>query len=795
MKKKTQRILEALAKSGLNVAHKDSIFTVRGNDTPDAPGCEVLLPEHFPVEANAFEQLSAIASVKHPHGGIVAKCCATPDVHKGDAGIAIGTVVATEGMIIPSAVGDDINCFSGDTLVPLLDGTEKTIRCLAENNNPFYCFSITEEKKIVGAKATAFATRKVSSLLRITLDNDSSVDCTPDHFFMMRDGSYKKAEDLKEQDSLMPFNLSLDKDGYALIRQPYSGLNQRVHWAIARGGLLGPIPSFDDQRTVIHHIDFNKNNNVPENLKFMGSFDHQSYHSNLASHHIHFRNEEFEKKRIAAIKAKAASPAGAQFYSERASKRFKKYQTENKEVFKEAVKLNGIHGGKALSVYNKSEKARARSIAMHFKICICEVCDEGFIGIVSKSNHMKHKHGFNHKIKNIETISFDQEVYCLNVPQYENFAIAAGVFVHNCGMRFHTINLSLEKFLSKKQDFLKLMTGDYLLGTRDLPMSKASMNTMFACGLLGWIDSTKDSPLGQLRKTNFSQLMKDSENIWENGVLIGAPRWAPPGLINQDTVRDDGLGTIGSGNHFVEVQIIEEIIDRKAAFEWGIKKGEMSLMIHSGSRYVGKHIGRSWQEKLQCLWPAPHPYPKNHIFSLSANTQANHIDDYIEAENTASNYAFVNRMLLAEMFRYRLRAIFGDLEVPLIADIPHNITEEVDDNCWVTRKGASPAYDGQKLIIPGSMGTASYLCRGLGSERFLNSASHGAGRSKSRSDMSFNKDEIDNHTVECITLREERRIEEAPEAYKDIEAVIKVQTDKHMIVPVAKMKPILTFKA
>lgn len=143
--------------------------------------------------------------------------------------------------------------------------------------------------------------------------------------------------------------------------------------------------------------------------------------------------------------------------------------------------------------------------------------------------------------------------------------------------------------------------------------------------------------------------------------------------------------------------------------------------------------------------------------------------------------------------------MYGDIEAPLIYDLPHNITLP-EGAGWVTRKGACPAYVGQPVIIPGSMDTPSYWLVGKGNPEFLRSASHGAGRVRSRFEMSrlgADKSEaaLGAIGVDCVTLREERRIEEAPAAYKAIEPVIETQVKARILDVVAKMKPILTFKA
>jgi tRNA-splicing ligase RtcB (3'-phosphate/5'-hydroxy nucleic acid ligase) len=183
------------------------------------------------------------------------------------------------------------------------------------------------------------------------------------------------------------------------------------------------------------------------------------------------------------------------------------------------------------------------------------------------------------------------------------------------------------------------------------------------------------------------------------------------------------------------------------------------------------------------------------------------VASYLRAEATAANYGFINRLLLAELLRLRLREVFGDVEAPLVYDLPHNITLPANDqwgeskiNNWVTRKGACPAHNRQPVIIPGSMGAYSYLCVGKGNPQFSSSASHGAGRMRSRFDLtrqgaSQDEEELGLTGVDCITLREERRIEEAPAAYKPIQSVIDVQVEAGMIDVVARLSPVLTFKA
>lgn len=371
----------------------------------------------------------------------------------------------------------------------------------------------------------------------------------------------------------------------------------------------------------------------------------------------------------------------------------------------------------------------------------------------------------------------------------------------NCGMRLHVADLTIDQFLAKRSEFVERMKGDYFFGARDVTMTSRTMRALFQYGVPGWLDAMLDAPTGSFVKSNLNQLAQECDRIFLGGSMDGDFRLAPSELVPDDgLVRDGGLATIGAGNHFVEVQRVDKIEHRALAYAWGIKEGQITFMIHSGSRNVGKYIGGFWRARAKEVWEKGVKYPDSHIFPLSTHSHPELVTSYLQAQATAANYGFVNRLLLGELLRLRLREVYGEVEAPLVYDLPHNITLPKEPGSWVTRKGACPAEVGQPVIIPGSMGAYSYLCVGKGNPAFCNSASHGAGRVRSRFELSRKgasqtEEDLGLTGVDCITLRSERRIEEAPVAYKPIQSVIDVQVEAEIVNVIARLSPVLTFKA
>ncbi len=543
-----------------------------------------------------------------------------PDVHLGK-GALVGSVIATKEALMPAAVGVDIGCFSGDTLIPLADGKSYPIAELAQTQEEIVVFSCTETGRIVAAKAIARLTRRQAALVKVILDNGEEIICTPDHQFMLRDGSYQEASQLKLDSSLMPFYTTTDKDGYTLIQQNYSGRWQKADWVIARSHLLGEIPKFTGQTTVLHHKNFD--------------------------------------------------PA---------------------------------------------------------------------------DNRRKYQHGYNHKVVDVIPLSETQDVYCLAVPAYGNFALKAGVFVHNCGM------------MAIKTPF----KGDRLEGK----LKKIRLD--IEAGIPVGFNENKD-------------VDKDSAN-WQ--------RWADFKNLHSGVQDLKGkamrqMGSLGGGNHFIEVCLDTE--------------DQVWLMLHSGSRNIGNVLAQchiSTARELAKMANTRLPDPDLAYFVAGTPQFAAYWRDL----QWAQDYARANRNAMMARFTKVVEKHLagGKPTKPLLSvNCHHNYAEKevhFGEDVYVTRKGAVRAREEDYGIIPGSMGAKSFIVKGKGNAESYCSCSHGAGRlmSRTKAKHHFSLDDLIQQTegVEC--RKDSGLLDEIPGAYKPIDEVMANQAD--LVEVVATLKQVICVK-
>lgn len=361
----------------------------------------------------------------------------------------------------------------------------------------------------------------------------------------------------------------------------------------------------------------------------------------------------------------------------------------------------------------------------------------------------------------------------------------------NCGMRLITTGLSFDSANANKQKLIAGLKHVLLESGRNIPMLGSGFYSIFNNALEDGINDLPDSD-GLWDLVDKDSLVADLSKCIGLSNFQSSAKHAPEALLANRVIRDPCLGTPGSGNHFVELQVVEEIFDKQAAWANGLKKGDIVVMLHSGSRDVGFFVGQQWMDRAKQAWKAGVKHPTSGLYALEGPLA----QEYLVAMGTAARYAWLNRVVLGEMVKQELAKSLGLTQFQLVVDVPHNVV--MSENGYnVHRKGATPAHQGDLALIPGSMGTASYVATGLGNPDWLYSCSHGAGRSVKRQDMRSKVTEqaTEKPFWECITLREERKIEESPMAYKDIGPVISSQIEQGLISSVAKLKPWVTFKA
>ena len=285
------------------------------------------------------------------------------------------------------------------------------------------------------------------------------------------------------------------------------------------------------------------------------------------------------------------------------------------------------------------------------------------------------------------------------------------------------------------------------------------------------------------------------------------------------------VGTLGSGNHFIEVDVIEEIVDQEAADALGLWPEQVLVQIHTGSRGLGHQVASDYVRRFQgAVSKYDIQLPDRELVCAPLSSAEG--QDYFGAMNAAANYAFANRQLLTHWVRRSFADALGphlqNLELGQVYDIAHNIAkvethrlEGKKRELLVHRKGATRAFGpglkelpvayrriGQPVLVPGSMGTASWLL--VGSERSMEksfgSCCHGAGRTMSRSKAKksvWGEDLRRQLEADGITVRAGSMAglaEEAPMAYKDVDSVVEVVHQVGLARKVARLRPLGVMK-
>jgi tRNA-splicing ligase RtcB len=419
-------------------------------------------------------------------------------------------------------------------------------------------------------------------------------------------------------------------------------------------------------------------------------------------------------------------------------------------------------------------------------------------------------------VEEVHLIEYDGDVYDITVNHQAHNFIAEGFVVSNCGVRLMVTNLDEKDVRPRIVDLINVLFAN-------IPSGLGSRRKDFSITM---------SDLDRIAVEGARYIVEKFGLGWHEDILHceeeGAMEGADPRLVSP-TAKSRGvgqIGTLGSGNHFLEVQRVDKIFDARAAEKMGIThEGQITVLIHTGSRGYGHQICGDY---LRVMERASAKYgiklPDRELACAPANsTEA---DQYLKAFKCAVNFAFANRQAITHWVRQSFEQVFKKsadaLGMRLIYDVAHNIVKleehTIDKKTvkvWVHRKGATRSFPaghplipktyreiGQPVLIPGSMGTASWILLGnpKAMELTFGSTAHGAGREMSRAAAKRTRratdivNELRGRGIYIKADSMETIVEEADDAYKSVDKVAEVSHGVGIGTKVARLVPIGVIK-
>ncbi|TVR66208.1 MAG: RtcB family protein [Gemmatimonadales bacterium] len=384
----------------------------------------------------------------------------------------------------------------------------------------------------------------------------------------------------------------------------------------------------------------------------------------------------------------------------------------------------------------------------------------------------------------------------------------------NCGVRLHRSNLTVDQvrphLSALMDDLFRRIPSGVGRGYERFVLSDDDVRGILEQGARWVVEEGYGVP-------------GDLDRIEDGGTLAHAD----PGQVSERAIRRgrDQVGTVGSGNHFIEVGFVDRILDAEAAKAMGLDHGTVTVFIHSGSRGLGYQV---CDDYLDVMMQAVKRYdihlPDRQLACAPARSEEG--GRYIGAMRAAANYAFANRQMMGYRIREGFEAVFGrsadDLGLDLVYDVAHNNAKLErhtvagrERDLWVHRKGATRAFPpghpdlpevyrslGQPVFIPGDMGRYSYVLVGTetGYAETFGSTCHGAGRRKSRRQSKRDtrgrnlREEFAREGIEVRATSGGTIAEEVPEAYKDVADVVRVVDGAGIGRSVARLRPLGVLK-
>jgi len=402
----------------------------------------------------------------------------------------------------------------------------------------------------------------------------------------------------------------------------------------------------------------------------------------------------------------------------------------------------------------------------------------------------------------------------------------------NCGVRLLRLGIRADALIGGLDNLEPVLRKIFFEGGRNIALSQEQRKSIIGSGVMHLTKEVRENEDANSIWKYFNQrrhnleLSKTRHNggFNTNGNSFGLEDY----LTRRGISRDSQIGSIGGGNHFVELQVVKKIHNRTMAHHWGLRKGRVVAMIHSGSVGIGHLCGGLYNTVVRDIYKKTGlKFPDNGIFPLPDAIPE--FKRFWTMLHNAANFAFANRMFLGLMLQQAIAEAYEFApSLNLLYDTPHNLAWPANNEGHIVhRKGTSPACGnewsfnrgferpcGEPVLIPGSMGSSSFIMQGLGNSDALYSASHGAGRSLSRGKALKFDDEafqaflrdfriitpIDPNRKDIKSRKDilkkyhESLKKEAPFAYKDVYPVVNTLRDAKIADPVAELSPILTLK-
>lgn len=367
----------------------------------------------------------------------------------------------------------------------------------------------------------------------------------------------------------------------------------------------------------------------------------------------------------------------------------------------------------------------------------------------------------------------------------------------NCGVRLLALPLTAEELGSRREALVHEIARSVPAGVGKEAGKRADLDAVLRDG--GRIVADRD---------------EDVERTESNGRLDGAD---PAAVSERARQRGAGqLGTMGSGNHFVELQRVDEIFDADAASAYGLRDEQVTVLVHSGSRGLGHQVCSDYVKKMDAvLTRYGITLPDRQLSCAPASSPEG--SAYLAAMAAAANFAWANRQEIANRIRRAVARVLGhevEANTRQVYDVAHNVAKverHAGRELLVHRKGATRAFPagskeipadyravGQPVFIPGSMGTASYVLAGepRSLERSFGTTCHGAGRRLSRTAARKEihgaelRRQLERQGIVVRSASNKGLAEEAPFAYKDVESVVDVVARAGLARRVARLVPI-----